>query len=60
MAFSLADVSRVQAVLVAGTAFGAAIVGGMAGYGAGLLMPLVPVPIIGAGQIALSSNLHAR
>ncbi|MBN8940358.1 MAG: sulfite exporter TauE/SafE family protein [Rhizobiales bacterium] len=51
MAFSLADVSLLQAVLVAGTAFGAAIIGGMAGYGTGLLMPLVLVPIIGAENV---------
>lgn len=51
MAFSLADVSLVQAALVAGTAFGAAIVGGMAGYGTGLLMPLVLVPVIGAENV---------
>lgn len=51
MAFSLADVSLAQAILVAGTAFGAAIVGGMAGYGTGLLMPLVLVPIIGAENV---------
>ncbi|WP_204272903.1 hypothetical protein, partial [Enterobacter hormaechei] len=36
---------------MAGTAFGAAIIGGMAGYGTGLLMPLVLVPIIGAENV---------
>jgi uncharacterized membrane protein YfcA len=51
MAFALADVSLVQAVLVAGTAFGAAVVGGMAGYGTGLLLPLVLVPVIGAENV---------
>jgi uncharacterized membrane protein YfcA len=51
MAFALADVSLAQAVLVAGTAFGAAIIGGMAGYGTGLLLPLVLVPIIGAQNV---------
>lgn len=51
MAFSLSDVSLVQAALVAGTAFGAAIIGGMAGYGTGLLLPLVLVPIIGAENV---------
>lgn len=51
MAFALADVSIAQAVLVAGTAFGAAIVGGMAGYGTGLLLPLVLVPVIGAENV---------
>jgi uncharacterized protein len=51
MAFALSDVSLLQATLVAGTAFGAAIVGGMAGYGTGLLLPLVLVPIIGAENV---------
>lgn len=51
MAFALSDVSLVQAALVAGTAFGAAIIGGMAGYGTGLLLPLVLVPIIGAENV---------
>ncbi|MGU9978524.1 TSUP family transporter [Phreatobacter sp. HK31-P] len=51
MAFALADVSLLQAVLVAGTAFGAAIIGGMAGYGTGLLLPLVLVPVIGAENV---------
>lgn len=51
MAFTLADVSLLQAVLVAATAFGAAIIGGMAGYGTGLLLPLVLVPVIGAENV---------
>lgn len=51
MAFALADVSLLQAVLVAGTAFGAAVIGGMAGYGTGLLLPLVLVPVIGAENV---------
>lgn len=48
MAFALADVTLIQAVAVAGTAFVAAIIGGVAGYGTGLLLPIVLVPIIGA------------
>lgn len=48
MPFVVADVTLVQAVLVAGTAFIASIIGGMAGYGTGLLLPLVLVPIVGA------------
>jgi uncharacterized membrane protein YfcA len=51
MAFALADVSLLQAAIVAGSAFGAAVVGGMAGYGTGLLLPLVLVPIIGAENV---------
>lgn len=48
MPFPLPDISLMQAALVFGTAFGASIIGGMAGYGTGLLLPLVLVPIIGA------------
>lgn len=51
MAFALSDVSLLQAAIVTGTAFGAAIVGGMAGYGTGLLLPLVLVPVIGAENV---------
>ena len=51
MAFSLADVSLAEAALVAGTAFGASVIGGMAGYGTGLLLPLVLVPVIGAENV---------
>lgn len=48
LGFALSDVTLGQAMLVAATAFVASIIGGMAGYGTGLLMPLVLVPIIGA------------
>lgn len=48
MLFALADVSLIQALGVAATAFLASIIGGMAGYGTGLLLPLVLVPIVGA------------
>jgi uncharacterized membrane protein YfcA len=51
MAFALADISLLQATIVAGSAFGAAVIGGMAGYGTGLLLPLVLVPIIGAENV---------
>lgn len=48
MAFALTDVSFMQTAAIAATAFGASIIGGLAGYGTGLLLPLVLVPIIGA------------
>ncbi|HRJ70139.1 MAG TPA: sulfite exporter TauE/SafE family protein [Beijerinckiaceae bacterium] len=48
MAFALSDVSLAQSALVASTAFVASIIGGVAGYGTGLLLPLALVPIIGA------------
>lgn len=48
-----------QLVLIATTAFGAQIVGGLAGYGTGLLLPLVLVPIIGAEAIVPVVSLSA-
>ena len=47
----LADLTVAQLVLVAATAFVAQIIGGMAGYGTGLLMPLVLVPLVGAPAV---------
>ena len=51
-----------QLLLVAGVALFAAIIGGLAGYGTGALMPLVLVPLIGAEPvvpiIAISSIYH--
>lgn len=40
-----------QIALIAASALGAQIVGGIAGYGTGLLMPLVLVPLVGAEAI---------
>lgn len=40
-----------QLTLVAGAALLTAVVGGVAGYGTGLLMPLVLVPIVGAESV---------
>lgn len=48
MPFALADVTWIEAATIATTAFGASIIGGMAGYGTGLLLPLALVPVIGA------------
>jgi uncharacterized membrane protein YfcA len=45
------DVSPAQLVLVAGVALFASVVGGLAGYGTGALMPLVLVPLIGAEPV---------
>ena len=44
---AFADVSFWQLALVAGVALFASIVGGIAGYGTGALMPLVLVPMLG-------------
>ena len=46
-----ADISLTQLLLVACIALFAAIVGGLAGYGTGALMPLVLVPLIGAEPV---------
>ena len=46
-----ADISLAQLLLVACIALFAAIVGGLAGYGTGALMPLVLVPLIGAEPV---------
>jgi uncharacterized membrane protein YfcA len=46
-----ADISLLQLVLVASVALFASIVGGLAGYGTGALMPLVLVPLIGAEPV---------
>jgi uncharacterized membrane protein YfcA len=43
----LAGITVAQLLLVAGVALVASIVGGVAGYGTGALMPLVLVPIVG-------------
>src|SRR5687768_16536223 len=43
-----ADLSLTQLVLVAAVALGANILGGIAGYGTGALLPLVLVPMVGA------------
>jgi uncharacterized membrane protein YfcA len=45
------DVSVAQLALVACVAFLASLVGGVAGYGTGALMPLVLVPIVGAAPV---------
>jgi uncharacterized membrane protein YfcA len=46
-----ADISLAQLLLVAGVALFASVVGGLAGYGTGALMPLVLVPLIGAEPV---------
>jgi uncharacterized membrane protein YfcA len=46
-----ADISLLQLLLVAAMALFASLVGGLAGYGTGALMPLVLVPLVGAGPV---------
>jgi uncharacterized membrane protein YfcA len=45
------DISLAQLLLVAGVALFASVIGGLAGYGTGALMPLVLVPLIGAEPV---------
>jgi uncharacterized membrane protein YfcA len=47
VAAAFADISILQLLLVAGVALVASVIGGVAGYGTGALMPLVLVPMIG-------------
>jgi uncharacterized membrane protein YfcA len=46
-----ADISLIQLLLVAAMALFASLIGGLAGYGSGALMPLVLVPLIGAEPV---------
>ncbi len=46
-----ADISLLQLLLVAAVALLASVIGGLAGYGTGALMPLVLVPLVGAEPV---------
>jgi len=48
---ALSDISLVELALIAATGVFASLVGGVAGYGTGALMPLVLVPIVGAEPV---------
>ena len=48
---AFADVSTYQLLLVAAVALFASVLGGVAGYGTGALMPLVLVPMVGAENV---------
>src|SRR3954451_1954161 len=51
MLAALADLSITELLLIAGMAIFASLIGGVAGYGTGALMPLVLVPIVGAEPV---------
>src|SRR3954467_2333413 len=51
IAAGFADISFVELGLLAAMALLASLVGGVAGYGTGVLMPLVLVPITGAETV---------
>lgn len=53
------DVTILHYALVAATAFIASVVGGIAGYGTGLLLPPVLIPIIGAEAVVPVIGLSA-
>jgi uncharacterized membrane protein YfcA len=46
-----ADISLLQLLMIAAVALFASVIGGLAGYGTGALMPLVLVPMVGAGPV---------
>jgi len=54
-----ADISLVQFALIAAAALVASVIGGVAGYGTGALMPLVLVPIVGAEPVVPIISISA-
>jgi len=56
---AFADISLAELALIAGMALVASVVGGVAGYGTGALMPLVLVPIMGAEPVVPILSLSA-
>jgi uncharacterized membrane protein YfcA len=54
-----ADLSIAQLALIAGTALLTSLIGGVAGYGTGALMPLVLVPIVGPEPVVPIISLSA-
>lgn len=56
---AFADISLLQLVLVAGVALFASLIGGVAGYGTGALMPLVLVPMIGPEPVVPTIAISA-
>ena len=49
--FQLADVSAAQLALVGIVAFAASILGGLAGYGTGLVLPVFLAPVVGVANL---------
>src|SRR2546429_9363028 len=56
---SLAGISLLQLLLIAGMALVASVVGGVSGYGTGALMPLVLVPMVGPEPVVPMLSLSA-
>src|SRR2546430_8635349 len=56
---AFAEISLPQLAVIAGMALVASVVGGVAGYGTGALMPLVLVPMVGAEPVVPILSLSA-
>ena len=50
-AFQLADVSAAQLVLIGAVAFAGSVLGGLAGYGTGLVVPIFLAPVVGVANV---------
>jgi len=50
-AFQLADVSAAQFALIGGVALAASVLGGLAGYGTGLVVPIFLAPVVGMANV---------
>ncbi len=50
-AFQLADVGAAQLALIGAVAFAASILGGLAGYGTGLVLPIFLAPVVGVVNV---------
>src|SRR5437588_8824369 len=59
LASGLTGISLLQLLLIAGMALVASVVGGVAGYGTGALMPLVLVPMVGAEPVVPILSISA-
>jgi uncharacterized membrane protein YfcA len=55
-----ADISLAQLLVVAAVALFASVIGGLAGYGTGALMPLVLVPLVGAEPVVAISSIFTN
>src|SRR2546421_292882 len=56
---AFAEISLPQLAVIAGMALVASVVGGVAGYGTGALMPLVLVPMVGAEPVVPILSISA-
>jgi uncharacterized membrane protein YfcA len=59
LASGFADISLAQLALIAAAALVASVLGGVAGYGTGALMPLVLVPIVGPEPVVPILSISA-